>query len=277
MTFSVRTMSRSEVELALDWAAAEGWNPGLDDALPFQVSDPEGFLIGLVENEPAAIVSVVRYGRDFGFLGFYIVAPGQRGRGYGLRLWQAGLDHLEGRTVGLDGVVAQQDNYRRSGFAYAWPNLRFGGTVEERADPGLIDARTLPFATVAGFDRGLFPASRTSFLAAWLAMPRSLTLALVRDGELTGLGTVRRCRSGGKVGPLYAPDAGAAERILRGLAGFLPGEELFLDVPGPNLAAMRLAEDLGLTRRFETARMYKGQAPLVPLERTFGVTTFELG
>lgn len=277
MTFTVRTMSRSEVELALDWAAAEGWNPGLDDALTFQVSDPEGFLIGLVGNEPAAIVSVVRYGADLGFLGFYIVAPSQRGRGYGIRLWQAGLDHLEGRTVGLDGVVAQQDNYRRSGFGYAWPNFRFGGTVDGRADPGLIDARTLPFAAVAAFDLPLFAAPRAAFLAAWLAMPRSRTLALMEDGEVVGMGTLRRCRSGGKVGPLYAPGSAAAERILRGLAATLPGEELFLDVPGPNLAAMRLAEDLGLTLRFETARMYKGPAPALPLERIFGVTTFELG
>jgi hypothetical protein len=277
MSFTVRTMSRVEIELALDWAAAEGWNPGLDDALPFQATDPEGFLIGLVGGEPAAMVSVVRYGRDFGFLGFYIVAPGRRGRGYGLRLWQAGLGRLPGRTVGLDGVVAQQENYRRSGFAYAWPNHRFGGTVEGRADPELVDARTLPFADLAAFDRRLFPAPRAAFLAAWLAMPQSLTLALVRDGELAGMGTVRRCRTGGKVGPLHAPDAAAAERLLHGLAAFLPGEELFLDVPGPNLAAMRLAGDLGLTPRFETARMYRGPAPAIPLERVFGITTFELG
>jgi hypothetical protein len=40
---------------------------------------------------------------------------------------------------------------------------------------------------------------------------------------------------------------------------------------------MALAADLGLTRRFETARMYKGPAPEIPLERVFGITTFELG
>jgi len=28
---------------------------------------------------------------------------------------------------------------------------------------------------------------------------------------------------------------------------------------------------------FETARMYKGPAPQLPVERIFGVTTFELG
>jgi hypothetical protein len=28
---------------------------------------------------------------------------------------------------------------------------------------------------------------------------------------------------------------------------------------------------------FETARMYKGAAPKLPLERIFGITSFELG
>src|SRR5262245_49128429 len=44
MGYEIRTMSRAELGLALDWAAAEGWNPGLDDATPFHVADPAGFL-----------------------------------------------------------------------------------------------------------------------------------------------------------------------------------------------------------------------------------------
>ena len=277
MNLEIRTMSRGELELAIDWAAAEGWNPGLADATPFQVADPAGFLIGLVDGTPAAVISVVRYGQDFGFLGLYIAAPAHRGHGHGLRLWQAGLDHLHGRTIGLDGVVAQQANYRRSGFSYAWPNFRYGVALEGRADPRLIDARTLPFTAIERLDRALFPAPRSAFLAAWLAMPESRSLALVEDGELTGLGTIRRCRQGYKVGPLYAPGRAPAERLLRGLASSADGEELFLDLPGPNTAGIAIASDLGLDVRFETARMFRGLAPDLPLERVFGITTFELG
>ncbi len=38
--FVVRRMTRSEVDLALDWAAAEGWNPGVHDAESFYAADP---------------------------------------------------------------------------------------------------------------------------------------------------------------------------------------------------------------------------------------------
>lgn len=45
----------------------------------------------------------------------------------------------------------------------------------------------------------------------------------------------------------------------------------------PNVKAVALAERHGLTPGFETARMYRGPAPDLPLDKTFGITTFELG
>src|SRR3546814_1528602 len=84
--------------------------PGRRDAANFHVADPSGFLMGFVDDQPVACISVVRYGDGYGFLGFYIVARELRGRGHGMAVWQAGLQHLGSRTIGLDGVVAQQDN-----------------------------------------------------------------------------------------------------------------------------------------------------------------------
>src|SRR5262249_16566968 len=79
--------------LAADWAAAEGWNPGLADAACFATVDPKGFLIGEVDGTPAATISCVNYDQRFAFLGFYIVRPELRGRGYGLRIWNTAIAH----------------------------------------------------------------------------------------------------------------------------------------------------------------------------------------
>jgi hypothetical protein len=38
-----------------------------------------------------------------------------------------------------------------------------------------------------------------------------------------------------------------------------------------------MAEQAGLDAVFETARMYKGKPPSLPLAQIFGITTFELG
>src|SRR6478735_2002601 len=94
---TIRSMTGDDLALALDWAAAEGWNPGLGDANAFRAEDPDGFLMAFVGEEPAAAISVVRYGEAFAFLGLYIAAPAFRGQGIGWRLWQAGLAHAGNR------------------------------------------------------------------------------------------------------------------------------------------------------------------------------------
>jgi len=58
--YKIRPMKRDEMNLAVEWAAAEGWNPGLNDAEPFYAADPGGFLLGLKDGEPIAMISAVK-------------------------------------------------------------------------------------------------------------------------------------------------------------------------------------------------------------------------
>jgi hypothetical protein len=67
--YSIRPATRAELDRIIDWAATEDWNPGLADADAFWAADPEGFLIGLLGEEPVSTISVVRYDDSFGFLG----------------------------------------------------------------------------------------------------------------------------------------------------------------------------------------------------------------
>jgi len=86
----LRTASAADFAVAVDWAAAEGWNPGLDDLAMFHDTDPGGFFIGWIGDRPVSSISVVRYGATFGFLGFYIVDPDFRGSGAGWASWPPG-------------------------------------------------------------------------------------------------------------------------------------------------------------------------------------------
>jgi GNAT superfamily N-acetyltransferase len=275
----IRPMRPDEIPIAVDWAAAEGWNPGLADAVCFATVDPGGFLIGELDGAPAATVSCVNYDAGFAFLGFYIVRKDLRGRGHGLRIWNAAIAHAEARVIGLDGVVAQQQNYMKSGFALAHANVRYGGTVAAQDAPGagVVPLSAIPFADIEASDRTVFPAPRSAFLRAWLGASGHVGRALVRDGRLAAWGVIRPCRTGRKIGPLVADDRAAAEVVLAALLASAGGGEIFLDVPGINRDAVALAQDLGLAPVFETARMYTGAIPPLRLERMFGVTTFELG
>ena len=125
-------MRCDEVALAIELAAAEGWNPGLNDADCFFAADADGFLVGELAGRGVGCISAVSYAGTFGFIGLYIVRPEFRGRGYGMRLWQAGMERLQGHNVGLDGVVARQANYAKSGFRLAHRNVRYRGALRRR-------------------------------------------------------------------------------------------------------------------------------------------------
>ncbi|GGZ72181.1 GNAT family N-acetyltransferase [Streptomyces subrutilus] len=278
--FEIARAGAADLERMRDWAEEEGWNPGDSDRFAFAAADPEGFLIGRLDGEPVACISAVRYGTGFGFIGFYIARPAVRGQGYGIRLWRAGMERLSGRLVGLDGVVAQQDNYRRSGFRSAWNNVRLEGVPEGAGAPDgveLVDAATLPLARLAAYDRRFFPEPRDAFLAAWTGLPGRTALAAVRDGRIEGLGVVRPSAGPSRVGPLYAAGPQVAAALLGALARHAPGGRIAVDVPDANPAATALLTGLGLAPTFEAARMYTGPAPALDLAGIYGVTSLELG
>lgn len=276
--FRIRRMRPDEIALAVDWAAGEGWNPGFVDAQCFATVDPEGFFIGELDGKPAGVISNVIYDDTFAFLGFYIVRPNLRGRGFGWQLWQTAMSHAGGRTVGLDGVVAQQDNYRKSGFNLAYRNIRYGGVIAPpETGSGTISLSDVPFPLLAAHDATVFPALREPFLKAWIAASGHAGRALMRDGKPIAWGVIRPCRKGFKTGPLVADNPAAAAAIFNDLVREVRGGEIFLDVPQPNQAAITLAERHGMAPVFETARMYTGPIRTLMLDRLYGVTTFELG
>jgi GNAT superfamily N-acetyltransferase len=281
MDCTIRTMRSDEIEIAIEFAALEGWNPGLHDAACFHAADPGGFLIAESNGQAVGCIAAVSYAGRFGFIGLYIVASAWRRQGIGPRLWAEGMARLAGQVVGLDGVPAQQANYRRSGFELAWQNVRFAGVARHtaRTEPAQIaPLSTVDFSLLCADDRRVFPAPREEFLRCWIAMPDAAGLAWFEQGRIGGWGLIRKCREGHKIGPLVADDPSVASALFAALCERVPvGSTVYLDVPMPNTDALALAKAQGLHGVFETARMYAGTAPVCELQRVYGITTFELG
>lgn len=268
-----------ELETMVTWAANEGWNPGDHDAACFHAADPGGFWVARLNGDMAACMSLVTYSPDFAFLGFYITRPELRGQGIGYALWQHALEACAATTIGLDGVVDQQENYRKSGFVLAHRNIRYGGVP---TDMRRSDAEVRPFEAsdmtgLADFDRKHFPATRPAFLRAWLETEGHVVLLARDGGNITGYGVIRPCQDGHKIGPLFADGLDTAENLFDALVSHAGAGTVFIDPPEPNTAALELCRRRGLEPVFETARMYRGPAPQLPLQRTFGISTFELG
>jgi hypothetical protein len=272
-------MARGELDLAIDLAAGEGWNPGLHDAETFWAADPGGYFALEHGGGVIGTVSVVRYGDGFAFGGLYVLLPEWRKRGIGLALQREfTLPFAGSRNLGIDGVFAMQARYEAAGFVFSHRNLRFEGIGGGPAPAGAMPLGEVPFEAVAAYDRPFFPGPREPFLRAFLSQPDAVGYAAANvAGDLCGYGLARRCRTGYKIGPLFADTPEIAERLFAALSAAVPGEPVYLDVPEPNADALALAARRGMREVFGTARMYTTSIPDLPLSRTYGVTTFELG
>ena len=289
--YTIRPMSRNELAITVEWAAAEGWNPGLHDANCFYAADEDGFLAGLLNGEPIACISAVKYDKTFGFIGFYIVRPEFRGQGYGWQIWQAGLARLKGCNMGLDGVVEQQENYIKSGFKLAHRNIRYEGSKRNKQplkkqkekqnktfEGEIVPLSSLPLEKILTYDKAIFLHERAAFLQCWINAVEHRALGLVQQRQLVGYGVLRPCQQGYKIGPLFAETAQLAEALfLELIKPVTPDRPFYLDAPAVNSEAIALAEKYGMKSVFETARMYTQEAPSMPLNKIFGITTFELG
>ncbi len=278
----IRTMKLEDLEDVVTWAAEEGWNPGLYDARCYYETDPEGFFVLELKGKPIAAISAVSYGEKYGFIGFYIVKQEFRGRGFGLRLWKRAMEYLEGRSIGLDGVIEQQKNYARSGFKLAHRNIRFElpvipDSVAEMHYPEVLPISDDLLQRVLEYDVDFFPAKREQFLKRWIKQPGGTSLCWLDNNQVRGYSVMRRCRKGYKVGPLYADDHFIAEQLFRTLIASAGEGPVYLDVPETNREAVNLALTYEMKHCFETVRMYTRKEWNLPVERIFGITSFEIG
>lgn len=273
-------MNREDLDVAIDWAANEGWNPGKHDAECFYQTDPNGFFIGFLDNEPIAMVSAVHYGESYGFMGFYIVQPQYRNSGYGLEMWEAGLKYLGNRTIGLDSVRPELVSHKKPEFKPVCVNFRFRWVKNEQfqKDSRIVKLDEVSFNQIREYDQQVFAFDRDDFLKLWTNRPGTIALGIMGKTQLTGYGVIRECREGFKIGPLFANNREIARLIYNALTSDVDtGVPIFLDTPQANTDAMAIAQDLAMVEVFRTTRMYRGIAPDLPLDKWFGITSFELG
>lgn len=134
---------------------------------------------------------------------------------------------------------------------------------------GFVDLSAPPFAAVDNYDRPYSPELRPRFLEYWIGQPGCSALGIMHDGELAVPATrSARCMRQPGTGrlPLPGTESGAD-----------PAAPAFLDIPKVNEAAMALAGRHTMRISFETAMMYTGKAPDIPLKCRYGVASFEVG
>lgn len=274
----VRRMSLAELHQIIDWAAEEGWNPGLEDAAAFYAADPDGFFLNEVNGRPVAAVSVVNHSDKFAFLGLYLCRPEFRGLGYGLEVWRAGVAHAGNRCIGLDGVPDQQANYAQSGFSRQGRTVRYRGIVERRLEVAIRPASGADISAIYAQDTAANGFCRIDFAAAWFQQTKTRqTLLLGQDEATCAFATYRMCREGVKIGPLHADTADRVKALLASVPEPFGDGPIMIDVPESAELLTKLLKEMGFEPIFETARMYTTTPQCGSKPPYFSIASMELG
>jgi hypothetical protein len=280
---SIQQITKKDLEVLMTWAAQEGWNPGKHDLDVFWNTDPDGFYGCFVQDEMIAGGAIISYAGEFGFMGLFIVQSPYRNQGIGNALWHARKNRLISRlqphaSIGMDGVLAMQGYYHKGGFNIAFRDERF--EFVGKAHPYANEVTAIvndDLADILELDTRCFGVQRKRFLEQWLIMPESKAMKYKQHNKVKGYAVIRKAERGYKIGPLFAQDETIAEELLKSCLSHAVDDVVFLDIPTINARAIDLVHKYEGTYVFECARMYHGEAPKVPMDQIFGITSFELG
>ncbi len=165
---------------------------------PFTPLTP-GFFMKTVDSKPNSAISVANHSASCAFLGPYLCLPDFRGQGHGIEVWNAALNHVGNRTIGLDGEPDQQGKPQ-----VGVRSLRTNRALAGKLSAGESTARPViagDLGAVSEMNRAQTGFGRSRFLDAWFGDANTRqSFVIERGGAIPAYATIRSCREGSKLG-----------------------------------------------------------------------------
>ena len=228
------------------WPERGKWSLMLNASEGYGIDAPDG-------NGLAGTVILTRWGADYAAIGLMIVASRYGGRGLARTLMGHALGTAgEGTAVSLYATSSGRPLYEKLGFRPVRRSIAFRGHFRVRpqtrwrrksessagaADaPGSIRVATqADLPQILALDRVAYGADREHILTGLPAFAERF-LVLEADGGIVGYAAAWRTETYLMIGPLMAPDGGAARRLVTELATDSPVQvRLDLDPDRPEL------------------------------------------
>ncbi|KAJ7388261.1 hypothetical protein OS493_038910 [Desmophyllum pertusum] len=269
--FNIRLITTEEEyeSVVINAMVKEGWRPGF--------------------------VFLAKYVENYGHIGCYLVRKEYRGKGYGLKIFNAALANVKpSRSIGLYAVQDKEQMYQRSGFHSHFNGGRlvfhlptavvcFSESLEQSSVKvkciDQVDQKALFM-----YDSSVFGFERHPFLSKWLCVTGSRAHAAInKEGAIVGYVVARPTfvkEDGYRIGPLFADSESIAEMLLKALFEELlqqekPPPAVIIDTPTER--ATKLAEKLQGKSSFGLVYMVTKELPEACFNKWFGVTAPEIG
>jgi hypothetical protein len=163
VSYVIRNLREDEVNIPIEWAREEGWNPGLHDGACHYPVDPSGWFCADYDGEVIGVGVATNYDETFCFGGFYIVKDNCRHHGIGWDICSAIFAHAGDRNFGVDGVYEMQDKYtEKMGLRFAY-RISDGRGLQWERQPTLVLHRMFPLKSYWHMTLIIFPVERKYF------------------------------------------------------------------------------------------------------------------
>jgi hypothetical protein len=212
--------------------------------------------------KPQGMVIPFTYPNNTGWVAFFVMNAGYRGKGLGRELWKEMelVFRNAGTTmIGLDGVEEQVETYKRRGYVdCARIPLMMRDSIQDNpidvtwGQEDLVelqDLRDVDPTYLAQLDLDHTGLDRPAYWAANALPSRqgAFGYVIIADGKATGLIYARHCDQGVRIGPLYAANYSQARQLLHKLMNdYTRHEGTFIaEIFGSNKDGQKVFEELG--------------------------------
>ena len=258
----IREMQSTDIDFALSLTEDEGWSSIRRDFEELLLFDQHGCFIAEEDGISIGMACALSYG-PFGTLGNLILVREYRGRRYGTRLMEHGLEYLKRKGVKftmLDAVPKAVPLYERLGFKKVCRSLRLRGRVEPVVSAKVRTLEDKDMLRILSIDREQFGANRFLFLGSALSSNPDLGRLLEVDGRIAGFMLGSRRHGFVRLAPwIMCSHFELAKSLLKDFAVRVGGKEIRAGVLETSRKAVAVFKDSGLYQESVSWRMVHGR------------------
>lgn len=230
-----------------------------------------------MDDRIAVTAVALTYSPRLAWVGAVIAHPDFQGRGYAKQMMQHVMEHLKNvQSVMLDASVLGHPIYLKMGFRPLYKIEVWMGQPQLTAPSGNAESLSeadLPQVIqidtqIQGISRDVVMRDMYQPGMAWVTR---------EDGQINGYLLAQTDSRGVHFGPWYHPTPEGAEQLFQTAASAFRGQDVRIQFPEPNTAALELCQKHGLAASRHCTRMVFGDEPPGNMNVQHGIAAFATG
>lgn len=295
--FIIRNLQYKDIPALICLPRAEGREMGLETEVKSWLEvDPHGiFIAESAENgEIVGCCSGIALSDNHGYIGMYVVGQKYRGIGLGRILWNAAIERLGERNIGLSSGESMLSFYQqKAGFSLSaeWTVDLYAATNARLPTDPLVIKVPMPyvifvdplsplFEYLIKYDASIHKYDRSEIVKATVAEAGTITLLAIKrtnDCKISGYACMKKSLQGHwLIAPVYADDYETAYSLVYGLLSSLTNNErregVVAKLISSNCEASKVFLQFGMKRtNYQLKRLFTKEIFPIPEENIFAL------